>query len=126
MYIYVYTYIQTHSHLQSDIKQQWTVLINFISNESQVQDFPFLLLQLSKMACESLMCCVRLCAFILPSIILQFSIFFSPYWFKHNETSECFLGVTYNSGCPDNVEGKRNITSQIFKMLKHLFLILYD
>lgn len=34
--------------------------------------------------------------------------FISPYWIKHNATSECFRGVVRNSKCPDNVEG-RNI-----------------
>lgn len=34
--------------------------------------------------------------------------FISPYWIKHNATSECFRGVVRNSECPDNVEG-RNI-----------------
>lgn len=48
---------------------------------------------------------VRVCAFIIPSIILQSWVFSSPYWVKHNEKSECFLGVTKNHGCPDNVEG---------------------
>lgn len=73
------------------------------------------------MDCSHFLNFIRVCAFIIPSISLQSWVFSSPYWVKHNNTSECFLGVTKNHGCPDNVEGKRNTTSKIFKISKHFF-----
>lgn len=57
------------------------------------------------MDCSHFLNFIRVCAFIIPSISLQSWVFSSPYWVKHNNTSECFLGATKNHGCPDNVEG---------------------
>nr|XP_022290261.1 uncharacterized protein LOC111101899 [Crassostrea virginica] len=53
---------------------------------------------------ESEWCC--LIFFLLSSVVLQSSGFFSPYWINYksnNGTTECFRGVLYNSGCPDYV-----------------------
>lgn len=57
------------------------------------------------MGSESAMVVCCIICLLLPSVVLQSCGFFSPYWIKHNSTTECFRGVVYNMGCPDNVEG---------------------
>lgn len=61
---------------------------------------------LSIMGSESAMVVCCIICLLLPSVVLQSCGFFSPYWIKHNSTTECFRGVVYNMGCPDNVEGR--------------------
>eukprot|EP00105_Crassostrea_gigas_P012589 XP_011428633.1 PREDICTED: uncharacterized protein LOC105329147 isoform X1 [Crassostrea gigas] len=57
------------------------------------------------MGSESVTAVCCLICLLLPSTVMQSFGFISPYWIKHNATSECFRGVVRNSKCPDNVEG---------------------
>ncbi|XP_048765271.1 uncharacterized protein LOC125673050 isoform X1 [Ostrea edulis] len=57
------------------------------------------------MGSESAMLVCCFCCLVLPSVVLQTCGFFSPFWIKHNSTTDCFLGVVYNKDCPDDTKG---------------------
>ncbi|XP_056015409.1 uncharacterized protein LOC130053010 [Ostrea edulis] len=53
--------------------------------------------------CTGLVCLVSF--LFLPPVVLETCGFLSPYWIKANASSDCFLGIIYNSNCPGNVIG---------------------
>ncbi|XP_062609273.1 uncharacterized protein LOC134271023 isoform X2 [Saccostrea cucullata] len=40
-----------------------------------------------------------------PSLLLQATGFYSPYWIKHNSTSDCFRGIILSVNCNETIEG---------------------
>jgi hypothetical protein len=55
---------------------------------------------------ESVAGFLGICLLLLPCW-LHACGFFSPYWIKHNSTSNCYRGVIFNKGCPDNTPGNQ-------------------
>ncbi|XP_061177661.1 uncharacterized protein LOC133186425 [Saccostrea echinata] len=51
----------------------------------------------------AVVCCLS--CLLLPSVVLQTSGFFSPYWIKQNSTTDCFRGIFSTVDCDDSIKG---------------------
>ncbi|XP_062609272.1 uncharacterized protein LOC134271023 isoform X1 [Saccostrea cucullata] len=59
-----------------------------------------------------------------PSLLLQATGFYSPYWIKHNSTSDCFRGIILSVNCNETIEAGLGTTAICLEITAFLIIAL--